>query len=131
VVHPAVYAKGDWKSLKTLPQSCLQIDLEIRDATPASKAIYRSWAQLRDSIEPPALSDNEGNPLKLLDFSPLVPAGRLRETAVRLAGSAVTDCLIFEPPPAAAQSLNLQLPAANFGADGVVEFHIPASSLRK
>jgi hypothetical protein len=130
VVHPVVYARGEWKSLKTLPQSCLQIDLEVRDSA-RGKAAYRSWGQLRDGIEPPALSDNEGNTLKLLDFTPLVPAGRPRQSSVPLSGSGVGDVLIFELPPAAAQSLDLQLPAANFGADGFVEFHIPSAMLHR
>jgi hypothetical protein len=133
VVHPVIYASGQWKTLRTAPQPCLQIDLELHQLRPAGKLAYRSWGRFQDGTDPPALTDNEGNPLKLLDFAPLTPPGRPRESVAYLDGSrhGISDVLLFEVPPAAAETLDLQLPGANFGADGVVEFHIPAGMLRR
>ena len=132
VVHPLVYADGQWKTLQTTPQRCLQIDLELREMGNAGKVAYRSWGRFQDGADPPALMDNEGNPLKLLDFTPLVPPGRPRQSPAYMDGArALSDVLLFEVPPAAAETLDLQLPGANFGADGIVEFHIPSAMLRR
>ena len=133
VVHPVVYAGGQWKTLRTTPQPCLQIDLELRELGNAGKVAYRSWGRFQDGADPPALTDNEGNPLKLLDFTPLVPPGRPRQSPAYMDGAhrGLSDVLLFELPPAAAETLDLQLPGANFGADGVVEFHIPSAMLRR
>jgi hypothetical protein len=132
IVRPVVYASGQWKT-RDKPERFLQVELELRELQPAGRVAYRSWGRSQDGVDPPALTDNEGNPLKLQDLSPLVPVGRPREWPAYLDGvrQGVSDVLEFEVPPAAAQMLDLQLPAANFGGDGVVEFHIPSAMLRK
>jgi hypothetical protein len=105
--------------------------LEIRPITQRAGLDYRSWGRLRDGFESPSLIDNEGNPLKLVEVWPLVPASRPPDPSHVAGQKGVTDVLLFEVPPASAQELLLQLPGANVGADGMLELRIPAAMVRR
>ena len=130
IVRPAVRG-SQWKTVKTADQRYLQLMLEIKPITHRSDIDYRSWGRLHDGLDSPTLIDNEGNPLKLVEVWPLMPASRPPEPSHVAAQKGIVDVLLFEIPPTSAQELQLQLPEANVGGGGTLEFKIPAAMLRK
>jgi hypothetical protein len=132
IVRPVFYTDGV-KSPQTDSLPILRIALEIRNLANTGSVAYKSWGALRADVEPVILSDDDGNQLKLKDFSPKIPAGRPREfpSTLRARSRGIPDVLLFELPPAAVHELTLQLPGANVQAAGGFNLQIPAAMLRK
>src|SRR6185312_1992329 len=95
---------------------------------------YRPWGVSRGGEGGPSMADSGGDPLKLVDVSPLIPVGRATGSSVDLepGGKGKADVLLFEVPPASAQDLELQLPGANVGVpETTLHIQIPAEIVKR
>jgi hypothetical protein len=111
----------------------LIIDLEVRNLSSSKKLDYCSWAGrdfgiLRDFA---SVEDNFANSYKRIDFGlTMRPVNRAASDSV-YPGKLITDELVFEVPVVNAEFLNLELPAENFGGQGMIRFRIPAPMIRR
>lgn len=113
------------------PEPQLWIQLQIGNASKAMKHNYKTWAGRDFAVERDyaTLSDNFGNHYKRVDFGLMdKPVGR-GESASIYPNRYITDLLVFEPPVANVQYLNLELPARNFGGTGMLRIRIPWHSV--
>ncbi|WP_020469408.1 hypothetical protein [Zavarzinella formosa] len=104
----------------------IRFDLENLSAN--KKVDYQSWAdapELRPS-EYASLHDNFGNGYKIIKVFPSHPVDSVSSESEPIhPGKTVKDAIMFEKPIPGATHLDLDLPAKNFGGDGVVRFRLP------
>jgi hypothetical protein len=135
VLRPAMYS-GDFSSLTTAGEPCLQITIELKKSG-AGKAAYQPWRKQDGLRDEARVTDSAGAILPLVerayrDLANPVPlaAGALRHP-VNLGLIATPDVLLFEPPTDPSGDLLLDLPGANIGAPGLtLHIRIPAATLR-
>jgi len=132
VLQPSVY-DGDWNTVHTATARYLQITLELRNLGEAGEAAYQTWGKPASEGPFASVTDARGNPLKLMDLSPMMPVGRAKEPKTLYAhGPAVPDVLLFEPPVANNADLTLELPGANVGMPGkTLSLRIPAEVIKR
>ena len=132
VLQPSVY-DGDWNTVHTATARYLQITLELRNLGESGEVAYQTWGKPASEGPFASITDARGNPLKLIDLSPMMPVGRAKEPKTLYAhGPALSDVLLFEPPVANNADLTLELPGANVGMPGkTLSLRIPAEVIRK
>jgi hypothetical protein len=110
----------------------LMIDLEVANLGETKKLDYRSWGGRASSFGTrTALTDNFDNKYKVVNFgfsSEVV--GSVQSESV-YPGKSIRDVLVFEEPIGKVEYLNLELPAAQFGGEGMLRIRIPASMIQR
>jgi HEAT repeats len=111
----------------------LQIRVQMEIINDDRTIEYRGWGvpppmagqpvpRLGDDLQP-------STEYRLIHCGPAASVdGQLPRGSIR-ADQPLNDLLVFEPPAAKATVLQLELPAANFGASGKVRFKIPRSMI--
>lgn len=109
----------------------LMISLVLKNTSPNKKLNYKSMsgAAFALSRDFATLRDDTGNSYKRIDFGfGTEVAGAVSSESI-YPGKEVTDVLVFEPPIDVAKHLDLEMPAKNFGGEGMVRFRIPAEMI--
>ena len=76
------------------------------------------------------LTDNHGKSYKRINITPSMKDGSPNPDTVSIAPlKEQLDIVVFELPAGNIQWLHFELPAENFGGDGVLRFEIPASKI--
>ncbi len=111
----------------------LMITVKLSNLSRTKKLDYRTWAGASMSFERDfaTVEDNFGNSYKRVNFGFLsTPVGRT-ESSSMFPKKTITDVLIFEPPIDAAEHLDLELPAKNFGGTGMIRIRIPMAMVER
>jgi hypothetical protein len=113
------------------PETNLGIQVELTNTSSTWKTDYTTWVDASGSRKDSAatLRDNFGNHYYPVAFKTIKPVGKTG-TASLYPGQTINDFLVFERPIAAVRSLTLELPAANFGGQGLLRLQIPASMIK-
>lgn len=112
----------------------LMVTIQITNLNPVRKLDYRTWRGLDFSLlkDFATLEDNFGNRYKRVGFGVgSVPRGAVEDVASIYPNRSAVDVLVFEPPVAQVQSLNLTLPCTNLGMEGVLRLRIPREMIRQ
>jgi hypothetical protein len=107
------------------------VGLELLNTNPTKKVEYTSWAGSDISFDRDfaTLADNFGNRYKRVSFGlATYPVGAVQRAESIYPNKAVTDVLVFEAPIEAATHLDLELPAKNYGCEGMIRFRIPTKA---
>ena len=110
-----------------------KIELELRNLSKSKKIEYQSWlgrdfAFGRDYA---TLKDNFGNGYKRIDFGfGTKIIGQTKSDSI-YPGKTIRDVLVFEVPVETAEYLNIELPASNFGGQGMLRLRIPATMIQR
>jgi hypothetical protein len=111
----------------------LAINIEMKNLSRSSKIEYSSW-QGRDmafSRDYATLQDNFGNGYKRISFGfGMDIVGQTQSDSI-YPGKSLADVLVFELPVDTAEYLNLELPAKNFGGEGMLRLRIPANMIQR
>lgn len=110
----------------------LSIEIEVSNLSETTKTDYRSWGESAIfSTRGASLTDNFGNEYSLVTFGISDgPVGSVRLESVYPEAS-VKDVIAFQAPIEKVEYLNLELPASNFGGEGVLRIRIPASMMQR
>ncbi len=122
---------SDEPSQSNNPQ--LVITIKLTNLSVTKKLDYRTWAGGRMSFDRDfgTLQDNFGNSYKRVNFGIMsTPVGRTQSSSI-FPKKTITDVLIFEPPIDAAEHLNLELPAKNFGGTGMIRIRIAITMVER
>ncbi|WP_020469116.1 hypothetical protein [Zavarzinella formosa] len=106
------------------------IGVEVVNVNPTRMLEYKSWSgsYLGISGSSGSLRDNFGNTYQIVTFrNGAWPTGTIDGRTDLPPDRIVSDLLVFEVPLKAAESIDLDLSASNFGESGTVRFRIPAS----
>lgn len=110
----------------------LMIELEVRNLSDTKKLNYRTWGGRAVSFgNRTGLTDNFDNRYKVVNFGFGNEVVGAVESESVYPGKSVKDMLVFEEPITKAESLNLELPAEQFGGEGILRIRIPASMIQK
>jgi predicted Zn finger-like uncharacterized protein len=134
VVLGKVPLRGGFEDRESTSQDeLLAIHVEMTNRSQNRKLQYRSWAGRDVSFarDYATLRDNFGNSYKRIGFGfDTKPIGHTQSESV-YPGKMLTDVLVFEPPIDTAEYLDLELPAANFGGDGMLRLRIPSDMVQR
>src|SRR5438309_1278235 len=100
----------------------LRVQLELLNRNPTKKVEYQSWLGKDFSFDRDyaTLNDNFGNRYKLQRFSDVTPpVGAILRPKSIYPSELVTEVLVFEMPLSEAAHLDLELPATNYGGEGI------------
>jgi hypothetical protein len=113
------------------PETNLGIQVELTNTSSTWKTDYTTWVNEAGSRKESAatLRDNYGNTYYPIPFKTIKPVGKISAASL-YPGQAVSDLLVFERPIATIRSLTLDLPAVNFGGEGLLRLEIPASMIK-
>jgi len=106
----------------------LGIVLVASNVSTDKKINYSTWRgqDFKFGRDFASLIDDCGNVYKRITFGVgSKPTGAVDSESI-YPGKAVSDVLVFEKPVDAAKWLHLELPAENFGGEGMLRFEIPA-----
>jgi len=111
----------------------LAITLELTNLSETKKIDYKTWAGEDVSFRRDfaTLIDEYENSYARVGFgfsAKLI--GRTESASIR-PGERVTDVLVFETPIDAAEALRLELPARNFGGEGMLRIEIPVRAVER
>lgn len=109
----------------------LIITLDISNISTGKKINFSTWQgeDFNFGRDFASLSDDNANIYKRIDFgATLKPVGAVDKESI-YPGKAITDLLVFEKPVDTVKWLHLELPAENFGGDGMIRFEIQASMI--
>lgn len=123
-----VQLKDIFREDATSKEDFLIVKLELRNLNPTKKVEYRSWAGEDFSLghDHAALIDNFNNRYKRIGFGlGSYPVGAVKGSESLYPNKSVTDVLVFELPLDRATYLELELPASNYGCEGMIRFRIP------
>jgi hypothetical protein len=112
----------------------LMIRLELLNNNPTKKVEYSSWAGRSVSFDRDfaTLKDNFDNRYKRIYFrTGSHPVGSVERSESIYPNKSITDVLVFEVPLDTATHLDLELPAKNFGGEGMILFRIPTRLLTR
>ncbi len=112
----------------------LAVSLELTNTNSTKKVEYRTWTgrDLSFDREYATLKDNFGNGYKRINFGfGATPVGAVERSESVYPNKAVGDLLVYEVPLDAAVHLDLELPAKNYGSEGVIRFRIPVKSITR
>jgi hypothetical protein len=77
------------------------------------------------------LRDNFGNGYRRIDFGlTAYPVGSVERSESIYYNKPITDVLVFERPIDTFEYLELELPAQNFGSQGLLRFRIPKNMVQ-
>ena len=110
----------------------LIITVQVNNLSSAKKLDFRTWRGGDFSVgrDVASLCDDNSNSYKRITFgASSVPVGGVSRESV-YPGKSVTDVLVFEVPVDVAQWLHIELPAGNFGGEGMIRLEIPASMIK-
>jgi len=122
-----------WSNKVETSKPYLTIAVKVSNRAENRKAEYKSWmgASVSFTRDYAALRDNHGNIYKRIDFGVgRSVVGHVEQEAL-YPGASVSDVLAFEPPIENVKYLRLELPAANFGGDGMIRFEIPSDQIER
>jgi hypothetical protein len=109
-------------------EQCLLIALQIKNTSDREKAKYETWAA-RGKLSCVKLTDNLGKTYAEKSFGTQLADGQFAGATIE-PGKTGEDLLFFEvPDKKQVRYLRLELPAANFGGQGMVSFEIPRAML--
>jgi hypothetical protein len=120
--------KDAFRQGTTSEDNLLMVKLELLNINPTKKVEYTSWAgkDISFNRDDATLKDNFGNTYKRVGFgSTSYPVGAVGWSTSVYPDKAITDVLVFEVPLEKATYLDLELPAQNYGGEGMVRFRIP------
>lgn len=93
---------------------------------------YRTWT--RADFAPggkASLTDNHGKLYQRAEpASMAIKSTTVKSGSVKV-NDGISDRLVFEAPPGEIEYLDLRLPAANVGGEGVIEIRIPADKIKR
>ena len=118
----------------TSKDDLLMITVELSNRSATKKLEYDSWsgADVAFRRDYATIRDNFDNNYKRITFGlfshPVGAAGRHESL---FPGKSVSDVLVFEPPIDRAAYLNLEMPAKNFGEEGMIRFRLPVKDIPK
>lgn len=128
VVVGKVPLRAGFEDRETTSQDeLLAIHVELTNRSQSKKVEYRSWLGRDVSFtrDYATLKDNFGNGYKRISFGFGTDIIGHTGSESIYPGKALDDVLIFEIPVDSAEYLDLELPAKNFGGDGVLRLRIP------
>jgi hypothetical protein len=112
----------------------LIIRVELANTSSTKKLEYNSWsgADIAFGRDYATLRDNFDNNYKRITFGPFSrPVGAVERHESIYPGKSVGDVLVFEPPFDRATYLNLEMPAKNYGGEGMIRFRLPVKGISK
>jgi len=111
----------------------LAIHLEMINRSQNKKIEYRSWLgrDIAFSRDYATLQDNFGNTYKRISFGFGTKIVGHTESESIYPGKSLGDVLVFELPIDTAEYLRLELPAKNFGGEGMLRLQIPADMIQR
>ena len=112
----------------------LSFSFEVTNLSDTRKMNYQPWSGKLFQVDRnfATLKDNFGNNYKRIDFGiGSHPTDAIEHNESLYPGKSLNDLLVFEVPIDNAEWLDLELPAKNFGSEGVFRFRISAKSLRE
>jgi hypothetical protein len=122
-----VRSHDNFGNFYTSDREWLVIQVELRNMSSTLKVDYSTWRAKSFSLDRDyaTLADDLGNGYKRIALSAgTYPNGSVERTEAIYPNKTETDILLFETPVAAASYLDLELPAANYGASGMIRFRI-------
>ncbi len=111
----------------------LIVKLELLNLNTTKKVEYYTWSGKDISFDRDyaTLKDDFGNGYKRIGFGfGSYPIGAVEKYASVHPFKTLTEVLVFEVPIATATYVVLELPAKNYGAEGVIRFRIPMTSVQ-
>jgi hypothetical protein len=115
----------------TSNEELLTIQLTINTTNPTKKLEYHSWmGENRSSQNHATVTDEFGNVYDRIDFGILDHVIGSVKTKAIYPGNSVTDILVFQKPIASATEIDLELPGANCGQDGLIRFRTPLNIVK-
>jgi hypothetical protein len=113
--------------------SYLKLVIEVSNSSQDRKLDFASWMGSDFSIsrDYASVRDNHNNLYKRIDFGFTTRAEGQIDRESLYPGKSVRDVLVFEPPIRNVEYLRLELPAKNFGEDGMIRFQIPAEMIKQ
>lgn len=129
-----VLLRGSFDSSETTSQNeLLAIHVNITNSSRSKKVEYRSWLgrDLAFTRDYATLQDNFGNTYKRISFGFGTEIIGHTQSGSVYPGKSLSDVLVFELPVDTVQYLNLELPAKNFGGDGMLRLQIPAQMIQR
>jgi hypothetical protein len=111
----------------------LMVKLKLVNVNPGKKMEYHSWTGRVDSFDrnTPTLKDNYGNSYRLAKFNlGNIPVGAVERIESLYPNKPQDDVVVFEAPLDTATHLDLELPATNYGGEGMIRFRIPMKGVR-
>jgi len=111
----------------------LVITVKLTNLSVTKKLDYRTWAGADMSFERDfgTLQDNFGNSYKRVNYGFMsTPVGRTKSSSM-FPNKTISDVLVFEPPIDAAEHLDLELPAKNFGGTGMIRIRIAMTMVER
>jgi hypothetical protein len=111
----------------------IAICVELRNVSQSRKVEYESWLgrHLAFGRDHATLKDNFGNVYKRIDFGFGTEIIGHTESDSIYPGKMLRDALVFEVPVETAKYLDLELPAANFGGEGMLRLRIPSDMINR
>jgi len=111
----------------------LAIHIELTNQSQSRKVEYRSWlgSDVSFSRDYATVGDNFGNTYKRISFGLGTDIIGHTESESIYPGKSLGDVLVFEVPVAAAEYLSLELPAKNFGGEGMLRLRIPGEMIKR
>jgi hypothetical protein len=126
--------RGGFDDVETTSQDeLLAIHVELTNRSQSKKVEYRSWLGRDVSFtrDYATLKDNFGNGYKRISFGFGTDIIGHTESESIYPGKQLSDILVFEMPVDTAEYLDLELPAKNFGGEGMLRLPIPADMIRQ
>jgi len=111
----------------------LAIHLKLSNMNPTKKLDYSTWSGKIISLtrDFATLRDNFGNGYRRIDFGlTAYPEGSVERSESIYYNKPITDVLVFERPIDTFEYLELELPAQNFGSQGLLRFRIPKNMVQ-
>jgi len=114
-------------------QPYLRVVLEVKNASQSRKLDFTTWmgGDFSISRDFASVRDNHDNIYKRIDFGFSTHAQGHVESDSLYPGKSLYDVLVFEPPISDIDYLRLELPAKNFGGEGMIRFEIPKTMIER
>jgi len=111
----------------------LALTLVISNMSAGKKIDFSTWRGADFSFRRDfgSLTDDKENVYRRINFGlGRKPVGGADSESI-YPGKTITDVLVFEKPVDAAKWLHLELPAGNFGGEGMIRFEVPATMIAR
>lgn len=126
-----VLLKGMMGGTEQSQDELLAVTIVISNMSAGKKIDFSSWNGKDFSLERnfASMSDDNQNIYKRINFGmSSAPVGAVDRASI-YPSKEISDVLVFEKPVDVAKWLHLELPANNFGGDGIIRFEIPATMI--
>lgn len=128
----AVHGSDELGQPEATKDEVLTIDLAVANLNQTTTTDFQTWRGTAIAIGGgyANLTDNHGKSYKRINITPSMKDGSPNPDTVSIAPlKEQHDIVVFELPAGNIQWLHFELPAENFGGDGVLRFEIPASKI--